>query len=55
LPNDAAARTRLAECFDALTSHVRSPKRPPRVAQAQNDLIRTAADVTELDLVAAPN
>jgi hypothetical protein len=36
-------------------SACRSPQRPRRLAQAQNDLIWTAADVAELDLAAAPN
>jgi hypothetical protein len=31
------------------------PKRLRRFAHAQNDLIWTAADATELDLAAAPN
>src|SRR5260370_8879992 len=32
-----------------------APKRPRRLAHAQDDLIWTAADATELDLAAAPN
>ena len=32
-----------------------APKRLRRFAHAQNDLIWTAADATELDLAAAPN
>ena len=32
-----------------------APKRLRRFARAQNDLIWTAADATELDLAAAPN
>jgi len=32
-----------------------APKRLRRFAHAQNDLILTAADATELDLAAAPN